>query len=362
MRSLTDLSPLAPFRDREGRLAIAITLGVWFISSILFVIPMAVAGQEMTLQMAWSIVAIALGGSLVSLILMVFVWRVFESEKRLKVPKAILAIMVAATVLTLIDLAAAKLFISIQPGSQLGSGLVFRATNNFAVFIPHFGLLGALYALLAHNRKATLQERLLADANSLAQQARLSALRYQLNPHFLFNTLNSISSLVVTGRNRDAEEMLARLSEFLRTTLAADPENTQTLEGELETVDAYLGIERIRFGDRLGFDLECPAELRDALMPQFLLQPLVENAIKYGVAPTEDMVTIAVDVRQESDRLAVTVRNDAPGHPPSSHGAGVGLRNVRDRLQALFGDLGTLETQSRGGKYTAVIRLPLVLG
>tara|TARA_R110000796_G_scaffold8843_4_gene28718 strand:+ start:52011 stop:53102 length:1092 start_codon:yes stop_codon:yes gene_type:complete len=345
-------------KKTEAQYASWITVAVWSISSLLFVVPMLVAGEKVTTQMIWSIIAIAFGGSFVSCALMIVIWRVFESSLPRKILIATSAIFLAAILLTLFDLASAKLFISIQPGNQLSSSLFYRATNNFAVFIPHFSLLGALYALLAHNRQAVRRERMLADANSLAHQAKLSALRYQLNPHFLFNTLNSISSLVVTRRNSQAEEMLTRLSEFLRTTLAVSPNTPQTLESELETVEAYLGIERIRFGDRLGLELCCPSALRDSLIPHFLLQPLVENAIKYGVAPTEDSITIGIDILEDDEILEIVVRNDTLAPASSVHGIGVGLRNVRDRLQAVFGDLGTLEIMTVDQEYRAIVRFP----
>jgi hypothetical protein len=348
----------APLHRREGRLAVAITVAVWFISSVLFIVPMLVAGQPLTLHMIYSLIAIALGGSLVALALMVVIWRVFDSERTGKIAIAALAVLAAAVALTLFDLATAEIFISFQPGNQLSSARLFRATNNFAVFIPHFALLGAIYALLAHHRRAVKRERMLAETASLAQQARLSALRYQLNPHFLFNTLNSISSLVVTGRNRDAEEMLTRLSEFLRTTLVASPDQPQTLEGELETIAAYLGIERIRFGERLGLDLDCPAPLRDVHIPSFLLQPLVENAIKHGLSPTSAAVTIGIAVRSTGTDVEVTVRNDMADEVSGESGAGVGLRNVRDRLQAMYGDRASLTTGRSGDEYRVTVRLP----
>ena len=126
----------------------------------------------------------------------------------------------------------------------------------------------------------------------------------------------------------------------------------------METVEAYLGIERIRFGDRLGLELCCPSALRDSLIPHFLLQPLVENAIKYGVAPTEDSITIGIDILEDDEILEIVVRNDTLAPASSVHGIGVGLRNVRDRLQAVFGDLGTLEIMTVDQEYRAIVRFP----
>lgn len=349
-------------RLSEGRIAVWATLGVWFVSSILFVVPMLVSGQPLTAYMAASILFIAISGSLVSAALMIAVWTLFDTAVKRKLMIGAAAILLSATLLTLLDLASAELLESIQPGHQLSTSRIFRATNNFAVFIPHFALLAALYALLAHGRQAAARERLLAEANALAQQAKLSALRYQLNPHFLFNTLNSISSLVVTKRNRDAERMLETLSEFLRSTLARDPDDPQTLDIELETIAAYLAIERIRFGERLALEIDCPAGLRDAGIPPFLIQPLIENAIKHAVAETEQTVTIQLGAQQDGDDLVLIVENDHC-HDVNlcETRSGIGLRNVEARLAALYGDRGRIETIRRQGSYIAIARMPLKL-
>ncbi|WFL76135.1 histidine kinase [Altererythrobacter arenosus] len=347
------------FREGEWRIATGITVSVWFVSSILFVVPMLVAGTPVSFYLVASILAIAVAGSLVSLVLMAAIWRLFESGVRPKIVVAGVAIVLAAILLTLLDLAAAGILTSIQPGNQMSSSLTFRAINNFAVFVPHFGLLGAIYALLADTQRAARQERMLAEANTQAQQAKLSALRYQLNPHFLFNTLNSISSLVVTKRNSDAEAMLTSLSEFLRTTLAGDPNAMQTLEGELETIDTYLGLERIRFGQRLEIVIDCPAELREAQLPHFLLQPLVENSVKHGLAPSDCPVTIRVSARAQGSELMIAVENDCCSEGAAGNGTGVGLRNVHERLETVYGERGRLETIAREAGFIAIVRLPL---
>ena len=118
-----------------------------------------------------------------------------------------------------------------------------------------------------------------------AQQAQLAALRYQLNPHFLFNSLNSISALIVTGRNKDAEAMTNRLSDFLRSSLNANPTELVPLDEELALTEEYLEIESVRFGERLSIAVDCADEACDALVPSFLVQPLVENAVKHARRP-----------------------------------------------------------------------------
>ncbi|MXO61261.1 hypothetical protein GRI89_17085 [Altererythrobacter salegens] len=362
MPSETDGNLLQLLRQGEGRFALWLTPVVWVLSSVLFVIPMFVAGQEPSLYLFLSIAAISLGGTAISYALFVAIWRVFQREMRSKLVVATLAVLAAAALLALLDLAAAGFIASFQPGNTLSTDPIFRLTNNFAVFIPHFGLLGAIYALLAHNRLALDRDRLLAEANTLAQQARLSALRYQLNPHFLFNTLNSISSLVITKRNRQAEHMLEALSEFLRSTLARDPDDPQTLDIELETIAAYIAIERIRFGERLALDIDCPPHLRDAGIPPFLIQPLIENAIKHAVAETDETVNIVLAVQQDGEDLVLIVENDhCPDPALSEKRSGIGLRNIEARLSSLYGERGRIETLRRQGTYLAIARMPLVI-
>src|SRR5690606_1139451 len=148
------------------------------------------------------------------------------------------------------------------------------------------------------------------EAERTATAARLAALRYQLNPHFLFNTLNAISSLVVTRRNAEAEGMLSRLSDFLRATLADVSDSVVSLDAELATLQTYLEVEALRFADRLIIEVDCPAALRDANVPGFILQPLVENAIKYAVAPAKRPVTIQIIAKRQGDALVLQVNDD----------------------------------------------------
>ncbi len=222
-----------------------------------------------------------------------------------------------------------------------------------------FGVNMAFFQLSFARRRELRQERQLVDARSAAQQAQLAALRYQLNPHFLFNTLNSISALIVTRRNEDAEVMTDKLSSFLRTSLACDPAELVPLEHELSLIEEYLDIEGVRFGDRLNVEIDCNTDAGRALVPGFLVQPLVENAVKHGVAPSRDPVTITVRAAIEDKDLCITVANDHAGSGASAmHGTGVGLINVERRLEAVYGKAASLTTQRGEDFYTATICIP----
>jgi sensor histidine kinase YesM len=184
-------------------------------------------------------------------------------------------------------------------------------------------------------------ERLLL-LSSQANAAQLAMLRYQLNPHFLFNTLNSISTLVLLKETDRANTMLSRLSSFLRYSLVSDPTETVTLAQEIEALKLYFEIERMRFEDRLRvrFDIEDAA--LDGRLPSLLLQPLVENCIKYAVTPQEEGAEIVVAAHVSGNRLLVSVSDDGPGltaeRSALTPSAGVGLNNIRDRLLQTYGD------------------------
>jgi hypothetical protein len=195
-----------------------------------------------------------------------------------------------------------------------------------------------------------------------AQEAQLRALRYQINPHFLFNTLNSLSSLILSQKTDTAERMLMNLSTFFRATLAADPTADVPLEEEIKLQRLYLDIEQIRFPKRLTVEVDVPDALLDARVPVLLLQPVVENAVKYGVAKSRKPVTVRISAYEEAGRLHLKIKDDgeAAAHEGEG-GTGVGLRNVCDRLTARYGArAGCLSGPDPDGGFTVHIFLPVV--
>ncbi len=217
----------------------------------------------------------------------------------------------------------------------------------------------ALYLALGYAHQVRRAERITARYARSAQLSELRALRFQLNPHFLFNTLNSLSSLVMHGRRQEAEAMILNLSSFYRANLGSDPSGDVPLSAEIETQRIYLAIETMRFPDRLTIAFDVPDELGDALVPGMILQPLVENAVKHGVAKTNRPVLVSISARQESDVITLSVQDDAP-NVQRLHGDGVGLTNVQDRLRARFGTEGMLRAEPTTDGFLASIRLPYV--
>ncbi len=213
---------------------------------------------------------------------------------------------------------------------------------------------------LAYNRELRERDRRLAETEALAHRAQLRALRYQINPHFLFNALNASSALVTAGENRRAEEMIANLADFLRASLATDPLDDIPLDAELDYARLYLEIEQVRFADRLALSFDVPDGLGRALVPSLILQPIFENAIKYGVSPAARLVTIHVSARQEKNRLLIEIVDDGACTTSGSGGTGVGLANVAQRLATRFGEAGSLTTPPPpGGGFVAKLTLPL---
>jgi two-component system, LytTR family, sensor kinase len=199
----------------------------------------------------------------------------------------------------------------------------------------------ALYFGIKYYESKQQQQEAVLKAVTLAQEAQLKMLRYQLNPHFLFNTLNAISTLILDNQNRTANHAIMRLSEFLRYTLDQDPMKRVTLRQEIEALNLYLGTERLRFGERLRLEYAIESEALDASVPSLILQPLLENALKYAVSPREQGGLVRIEGRTRGTMLEVSVIDDGPGISDDSRPAarrGVGLRNTRERLAVLYGE------------------------
>lgn len=252
---------------------------------------------------------------------------------------------------------ATSIFATGEEGLRLGPNAF---SSRFLGYFWAFSLNASLFWGHIATARVRAQAIALAVAEKAALQAELAALRFQLNPHFLFNSLNALSSLLMEAGAKDADAMLAKLCDFLRASLITDPNAMIALEKELETAQAYLEIESIRFGDRLVVDFDCGPDVRDALVPNFLLQPLVENAVKHAVAPARKTVVISISARRDGDsiRIAVDDDGDTVGVMEGRSGGGLGLRNVQDRLAAMFGDRGVLRAARVGPGFRSEVILP----
>jgi two-component system LytT family sensor kinase len=222
--------------------------------------------------------------------------------------------------------------------------------------LTYFGFVGVVQGL-AYLQRARASELQVADHKAAWLQAQLQSLRLQLQPHFLFNTLHAIGSLMHYDVPT-ADRMLNRLSDMLRTSLRESDSAVVTLRQEMAFIDAYLEIEKIRFEQRLGVVWDIPEPLRTNAIPPFILQPLVENAIKYGIAPRADGGNIVIRAYLAHDALTLEVEDDAPAGTPQQSGFGIGLANTRSRLAALYGDGEKFELVRGVAGTIARIRIP----
>ena len=239
----------------------------------------------------------------------------------------------------------------------------------FGAIILDFALLAAWAALYYGINYFLLLEGEIKQRETLegqASSAQLAMLRYQLNPHFLFNTLNSISTLVLLKQTERANAMLARLSSFLRYTLANEPTAKVTLAQEVETLKLYLEIEKMRFEDRLRPHFKVQPETIGARLPSLLLQPLIENAIKYAVTPSEDGADIWITATREGHAVRLEVADNGNGEGSAlaaSPSTGVGLANIRDRLTQAYGATHGFTTRENDkGGFSVIIEIPYETG
>lgn len=236
----------------------------------------------------------------------------------------------------------------------LESSLPFRSVLGSLIFV----LLIMLYYLMVYSEN--LKQKISNEANlkTLVREAELSALKAQINPHFLFNSLNSISSLTMRDPSR-ARKMIIELSEFLRYSLKHKEKEETSLEEEIQNITRYLEIEKIRFGGRLIFELDIPDSCKILRLPNMILQPLFENAIKHGVYESLEPVTIKMKCECYSPYLSLTISNNYDAAMGGKAGAGIGLKNINGRLKLIYGNDNLLSASGNDGIFKVVLRIPI---
>ena len=368
----------APFFASKNRAFWNLQLAGWGAAFLLRAVSALANGQP--LDLLAMILVTTITGFSISLVLSVIYRKLIHQQPLVTWGLTALVLLVAVMVHASIDA-------WVQGVYYAGSRDTTFAQRVIGLLYLPLTLLGGWSALyyainffLTVERQADRLERLEAQATA----AQLAMLRYQLNPHFLFNTLNSISTLVLLKQTEPANAMLTRLSGFLRHTLITEPGSQVSLAQEIETLQLYLDIERMRFEERLRTHFEIDPAAMDAQLPSMLLQPLVENAIKYAVSPQEEGARISLTARVIGDRLRLTVEDTGPGveepllfdrldaaeiraemragHAPGKPvSTGVGLANIRNRLMQAYGDAQLFETRSEpGGGFSVMIEIPYV--
>ena len=196
------------------------------------------------------------------------------------------------------------------------------------------------------------------ELQNLVKEAELDALKSQINPHFLFNSLNSVSSLTLASPEK-AQEMVIKLSDFLRYSLSSDRKSVTSMENEFENISRYLDIEKVRFGKRLKFISDVPQNCKHINIPSLILQPLIENAIKHGVYNSSEEVTIHLSCNKGDDFAIITITNDFDPQAIRKKGEGIGLKNIRNRLKLIYQRNDLLSTKADGNIFKATLKLPL---
>jgi two-component system, LytTR family, sensor kinase len=239
-------------------------------------------------------------------------------------------------------------------GASSVADFVERALSDLWVYFAW----AALYFAIDDDARLRRGALRLADTERALLSAQNRALLRQIQPHFLFNTLNAISGLVLEGERERADRTVTALARLLRATMATELPSFRTLEAELDAQHAYLDIQAARFENRFELREEVPAELRALEVPSLILQPLVENAFTHGVARTTAKVTITIAARRCSDGVEIAVSDDAAGGVASRCGTGLGLANVRERLQLLYGAASVDAAPLRPHGWSTRLRIP----
>ena len=279
-------------------------------------------------------------------------------------PRSLVIVLVWSSILTCLS-AAIALKTEYALGTQMRpfTLLIGFTAITSAGFI--FLSWSALYFGIKYYQTVETERRRVLIAEKSARESELRALRYQIHPHFLFNTLNAISTLVVEGHNEAATAMITRLADFFRATLEGPAANEVSLEDELFLAKQYLEIEKLRLGDRLQVEINVDPALLSCAVPHLILQPLVENSIRHGIAPRRGPGTVTIVADRNHDRLVVEVADDGLGQSArdgSGNGdhLGIGLKNIDQRLRELYGNSGGLELiWPRTGGCQAILSIPI---
>ncbi len=236
---------------------------------------------------------------------------------------------------------------------RMQQGMVYRILSGYMMYIVYVVFFYAINYYQGFKEKLRNEGKLKA----LVKEAELHALKSQINPHFLFNSLNSISSLTMTDPGK-AQEMVINLSQLMRYSLKYDQREKVTLEQELENNKLYLHIEKVRFGEKLNPLFDVDKKCLKASIPNMILQPLYENAIKYGVYEATEPVDVITSCKCNDEVLEVTIKNNYDPDVLKKKGEGIGLRNIRDRLEIIYGNPLLLKMQDNKKEFTVILTIP----
>jgi len=348
--------PEQPLRSRT-RAALWLTLAFWGSSLILFALGTALSGKGHLL----ALVGMRILSTLVGLGFCYLIHLMLRSRRLSTTKRRLIALACVAPVAAeLYAWAAFFAMAAVDPSLDLKNFTWSGAVQTISFWTWFFLAWAGLYLALMYSFDVREEQRRSAELREQAHVAQLRALHSQINPHFLFNSLNSVSALILDRNTDKAEEMVVKLARFLRLGLSADPTRRIPLELEVELQRSYLDIEQLRYPD-LVVDVELPDQLKGALVPSLILQPIVENAVKYGVAGAPPPATITICAAAEGEQLALEVVDSGKGSNQNMGGGGIGLANVRQRLALLYGEgrSGLAADREADGRFRVRVSLPL---
>ncbi len=301
----------------------------------------------------------AFSGFVLSYLQWLFIQRIVHLPLKKTLFLSFLSAAVLGLIFNIIKLASFKIVVFNQVWYEQWNMLEFGGWFLFS--LTTMFIWTALFFIMLYNTKLQKEHEMLLRAQNSAKETQLQMLRYQLNPHFMFNTMNAISTLIYKKDNDKAGEMLDQLCSFFRYSLDQETNPISTLHKELELLDLYLSIEKVRFGDRLSVAIDVPAETYQAQVPSLFLQPIVENAIKYAIETQKENGKIAISANLYQDRLIIKVEDNGSGSKESaSSGFGIGLTNTKERLETMFNDNCSLDIAKNTEGAKVSINIPFL--
>lgn len=280
---------------------------------------------------------------------------------RLRVSRLVLIIAITLSLALFLSFTDRMIFAAFEGGTTISELVRLDVPKNYFFSAWMFVSWVVLFLLIVEFARHRERERAIHRLTSSAKEARMQMLMHQLNPHFLFNSLNSLSALISEARSDDADLMISRLSRFLRHVIDPSPAKLIALEEELKILDDYVDIQKVRYGDQLDFAFECSdRSVCDVLVPKLILQPLVENSIKYGRRIPGHKIQVKVIASARNEGVCLRVEDNGPGFGGAGNPDGLGLNLVQARLEAHFGSDAHLHTQNLEPHGSRVeIQLPL---
>jgi len=345
----------------DRRKVFLITLGLWLATLAAFASISGIYRNGTLPLWVWCYLAgVPVGGVLLSLVLQASIVR-FEklslARRWLRMTPIVLILVLCQAMADQLYYELVRATFHMKPTGEFGRAIAL----NTSIYIWVFAIQSLIFELIAAMNRAARHARWAEEAREAARAARMEALNNELNPHMLFNTLNGLSSLVLSGRNAEAEILLERLSVYIRACLESTDTGLIPLAQEIELIEAYAAMEAVRFARTPDIRIQCPDDLADAAVPQLILQPLVENALKYAVHPSRGAAFVTVTARREVDQLRLTVQDTGGAGLSVSAGTGRGLSIVRRRLETLFGADTAMAAGPGGGGFRVDLLMPLTI-